>query len=247
MPPRPRPAPHETAAERRARRFADRDSRILDVARGLIARDGFAALSMDAIASAIGYSKGTVYLHYRSKEDVLVALATLTGRKRLELFNRASAFRGRPRERMSAIGEAYTLFVQTYPHHFRVEQELHSTPVRARADDTRRAELSVCEDGCKSIVGGIICDAISQGDLALQPGVNVEDVSLSLWSITFGCFFLMSSDIDLKSRGHERPELSLRRSCHALLDGWGWRPLFAEWDYPAAYERIRQEVFPAGA
>lgn len=245
--PSPAASPAESAAERRARRFRERDERILEVARGLVARDGFCALSMDAVAAAIGYSKGIVYLHYRSKEDVLVALAARTGRKRLDLFERAAAFRGRPRERMSAVGEAYSLFVRTHPHHFRVEQELHSAHVRARADAARKAELTACEDACKAVVGGIIRDAIAADDLVLPPGVGVDDLSLSLWSLTFGCFFLMSSDIDLVSRGFENPDLSLRRACHALLDGWGWRPLFADWDYPATYERIRREVFPGGA
>jgi AcrR family transcriptional regulator len=202
---------------------------------------------MDAIGDAIGYSKGTVYLHYRSREDVLAALAVQSGRKRTELFERAAAFRGRPRERMAAVGEAYAKFVREYPHHFRVEQEIHSSQVRAKAADERRAQIEACDDAGRAIVWGLIRDGIAQGDLVLPPGMQVVDVGFSLWAITFGAFFLMSSGIDLESRGLADPHATVRRACNAYLDGVGWRPLWSEWDYPATYARIQKEVFPRGA
>lgn len=232
------------AADRRARRFLERDARILDVAHRRIAAEGFSALSMEAIASEIDYSKGTVYQHYRSKEDILVALAVRTARKRWELFEQGAAFRGRPRERMAALGEAYAVFVREYPNHFRVEQEIHAARVRSRAEVERQLELRSCEDACKHLVTGIIRDGIAQGDLVLPPGVEIMDLSFSLWSITFGAFFLMSGDVELEKRGVARPHESLRRACNALLDGWGWRPLWGEWDYAKTYRRIRRDVFP---
>ncbi len=235
------------ARDRRARRFQERDALILDVAHRRIAADGFSALSMEAIATEIDYSKGTVYQHYRSKEDILVALAVMTARKRWELFERGAAFHGRPRERMSAVGEAYAFFVREYPSHFRVEQEIHAARVRRRAEVSRQLELRSCEDACKHLVTGIIRDAISQGDLVLPPGVAIMDMSFSVWSITFGAFFLMSGDAEIEKRGVARPQESLRRACNALLDGWGWRPLWTEWDYAKTYERIRREVFPERA
>ena len=36
----------------------------------------------------------------------------------------------------------------------------------------------------------------------------------------------------------------LRRSGSVLLDGYGWRPLSAEWDYRKTMRRIYGELFP---
>ena len=36
----------------------------------------------------------------------------------------------------------------------------------------------------------------------------------------------------------------LNRNYHALLDGYGWKPLSSDWDYVAVQERVRKEVFP---
>jgi AcrR family transcriptional regulator len=47
-----------------------REAEILQAARKVFARQGFAAASMDEIAQAAGVAKGTLYLYYESKRDL---------------------------------------------------------------------------------------------------------------------------------------------------------------------------------
>lgn len=47
-----------------------RHSQILEAARHVFARRGFAEASMDEIAHSAGVAKGTLYLYYRSKQDL---------------------------------------------------------------------------------------------------------------------------------------------------------------------------------
>src|SRR5437667_3152118 len=61
------------ATERRRRRFDELDRRIRDAAQRLLLERGLHGFSMDDVAEAVEYSKGTVYQHYTSKEDALVA------------------------------------------------------------------------------------------------------------------------------------------------------------------------------
>jgi TetR/AcrR family acrAB operon transcriptional repressor len=51
-----------------------RESRILDAARELILRYGFDKTTVSDIARKAGISKGAIYLHYDSKEDLFAAL-----------------------------------------------------------------------------------------------------------------------------------------------------------------------------
>lgn len=237
--------PKSTAVteERRRLRFEERDRRILDAAREHLLRDGYNGLSMDAIAEAIKYSRAVVYQHYTSKEDVLVALAAQTGERRVELFERASAFRGRPRERMVAIGEAVAHFAVKYPSHFKTEHVIHTSSVRSKCSDENQMRLATCETKCPQIAGGIVRDAISQGDLTLEKGLTPEHLVFGLWSMYFGGLFLMSSDVDLEGKGGvTQPMNALRRASGALLDGFGWRPLSTEWDYDATRQRVAKEV-----
>jgi AcrR family transcriptional regulator len=241
--------PKSTAAseDRRLKRFQERDTRILDAAREHLLRDGYHGLSMEALAASIHYSRATVYQHYRSKEDVLVALAAQTGEKRVDLFERASAFRGRPRERMAAIGEAVAQFALAYPSYFKSEHIIHTSSVREKCSPENQTRLTTCEARCPQIAAGIVRDAISQGDLVLPKGVSPEHLVFGLWSMYFGGLFLMSSDIDLQKKGGvTEPMNALRRAAEALLDGYGWKPLSTKWDYDATRKRIAQEVLHGG-
>src|SRR3984885_3865421 len=85
---------------RKQREIQGREGRILEVARTMIVEDGYHGLSMDRIAEALEYSKGTIYQHFSCKEDILMALANQAIERRLEMFRRAAAFRGKSRERM---------------------------------------------------------------------------------------------------------------------------------------------------
>ncbi|HLY64832.1 MAG TPA: helix-turn-helix domain-containing protein [Chloroflexota bacterium] len=55
----------------------ERELEILQAAREVFAERGFAKASIDDIAERVGIGKGTVYLHFASKEDILVAAMRL--------------------------------------------------------------------------------------------------------------------------------------------------------------------------
>jgi len=52
-----------------------REEAILDASRELIESKGYAAMTLDDITEAVGVSKPTLYLHFRSKEDIIRKLS----------------------------------------------------------------------------------------------------------------------------------------------------------------------------
>src|SRR3954452_1273194 len=50
-----------------------REDLILDAADRLLARYGYKKMTIDDLAREAGIGKGTVYLHFRSKEDVVLS------------------------------------------------------------------------------------------------------------------------------------------------------------------------------
>src|SRR5690348_14562688 len=66
--------PHPPMRSLRERQRAERAALILDVAQEVFAGKGYYDASIDEIAARAGIAKGTVYLHYASKEDLLSAL-----------------------------------------------------------------------------------------------------------------------------------------------------------------------------
>ena len=57
----------------RQRRRQMLEAEILDAARTLLAEKGYAAMSMDELATQVGISKPTLYSHFATKDDIIVA------------------------------------------------------------------------------------------------------------------------------------------------------------------------------
>jgi TetR/AcrR family transcriptional regulator, fatty acid metabolism regulator protein len=55
------------------RQRAERECLILEAAEELLAEKGYHEMSIDEIAARVGVSKGTVYLHFPSKEELVLA------------------------------------------------------------------------------------------------------------------------------------------------------------------------------
>jgi AcrR family transcriptional regulator len=65
---------HDLLNPTRRRRKADRPQELLDAALELFVEKGFAATKAEEVAVRAGVSKGTLYLYYPSKEDLLKAV-----------------------------------------------------------------------------------------------------------------------------------------------------------------------------
>jgi len=92
--------PHPPRAARTAARHHACATRILAAARGLLASSGPSALTMRAVARDAGYSAGSVYGYFTSKEDLLAAIAVE------ELEALAAALKHAPTARPHLCAEA---------------------------------------------------------------------------------------------------------------------------------------------
>jgi AcrR family transcriptional regulator len=105
--------------ERRARHKEALRQKILDAARALIMRDGFAALTMRNIASKIEYSPAAIYLHFRDRDEIAKELSREGYAQLYEALKPAAAIND-PRERLSEIGRAYVRFGMENPETYRL-------------------------------------------------------------------------------------------------------------------------------
>jgi TetR/AcrR family transcriptional regulator len=110
-----------STAERRARERAQRRQEILDAARQVFFAHGFHRPTMDDVAASAEVSKGTIYLYYESKEEIL-ALLLLEGLDvLLDEMETAHAVPGlTPEEALCALARAYLHFSQANPSYFRL-------------------------------------------------------------------------------------------------------------------------------
>src|SRR3954452_2989184 len=67
-------APDTVRLSLKERQRLEREELILEAAEALLAERGYHAMAMEEIATRVGIAKGTVYLHFPSKVDLVVAL-----------------------------------------------------------------------------------------------------------------------------------------------------------------------------
>jgi AcrR family transcriptional regulator len=80
--------------------------RILETAAELFYRDGYRAVGVDTISERAGVAKMTLYRHFPSKDDLIVAYLEESNRRFWEWFEGAIAAQEDPRERLRALFEA---------------------------------------------------------------------------------------------------------------------------------------------
>lgn len=64
----------------------EREKRILDVAKKMITENGFLSLKMGELAKQASISIGTLYVHFPSKEDLLIGVAMISKERRERAF-----------------------------------------------------------------------------------------------------------------------------------------------------------------
>lgn len=178
------------------REIRERGSRILDSAFPMIREGGLSAVNMDAIAKEMKCTRGTIYNHFPHKEDILLALATRSVRRRTRIFEFAISLGTHPREQCAAVGIAAEVYADHMPNEFAIEQMTRHDPLWNKTSPERRDVLEQSEQQCLVQVSNVIEAAIRSGDLPV-PGSTanptpaasrllIERLVFGLWSIVYG-------------------------------------------------------------
>jgi TetR/AcrR family transcriptional regulator len=183
-----------STAERRARERAQRQQEILDAAREVFFSLGIGRATVDDVAACAEVSKGTIYLYYQSKEELLAHLL-LEGLDQLVAELEAVCQKeGHPSSEacLRDLARAYTDFSQQEPHYFRLLMAFD----RGRFQEQTPAELhqQVLEGSLRGleIVAGVIRRGIESGEFAADDAWRTAG---ALWAALNGVLVLMAHPI----------------------------------------------------
>lgn len=231
--------------ERRQREFAEREERILDAALGLVREDNLLNLQMARLAERCEYAVGTLYLQFKSKEDLLLALTTRSTRQFLDYLQKVVDWKAPSRERMFAIGVAEMLFLKHYPDHFRISQYALSEVAWQTAAPERRQALLDANAPIAGMVSAIVDDARRNGDLDM-PDQNPQEISMCVWALTGGYRNVAHIEGLLEGFEVHDPYALMCQHIQVILNGLEWKPLADPSDArstQALIQRICTEVF----
>lgn len=170
--------------ERKEREKEARREEILDAAYKVFVAKGLAGATVDDIAAAAELSKGTIYLYFRSKEDLYLAVTTRGLDIMLRIFEASAAKGGDPIQQIWNLSDAYNTFYEEHREYFRMlaffeNPEMHDTVSEEMLADCQTHDAKVW-----GFVSGVMKNAIDAG--YLHAGLNPLEVGMMLWSNTTG-------------------------------------------------------------
>lgn len=222
----------------------ERETLILQTTAQLMEEIGYSTLTIDKVVARVPYSKGTVYNHFASKEDLLVGLCIYKLATLKDLFVRASAFQGSNRERLLALNTAYFIYALLSPEQAMAVLYVRTSDLDKKASKTRLERLYSADADIMGIGISIIEDALAAGEFKLPHHMNLQQVTFGVWTTAFGSIALLNSMIESCpiSSGLILDQ-EFFNNVNIMMDGFGFKPLSTEHDAKASLKRILSEVF----
>jgi len=216
-----------------------REAHFMRIAREILLREGYQGVSISRVAEETRFSKGTVYQIFASKEELITALGMQCRVTLLETIRKAASFAGRTRERMVVIGEAMAFYSKYHADDQRILKLIDAETVLERVPRNQQEKMKGYDVQIFQVLLGIVQDAIAEGDLVLRRDSTAQGLCFTFWAMIDGSFAASMGAAPLDEAGISDPTAEVVRNGHYLMDGYGWRPLYDEWDYEATARRIR--------
>ena len=143
-----------------AERGGDKRERILTAAERIFARRGFFAAKVSDVAKEAGVADGTIYLYFKSKDDLLISLFERRMTQVNETLRTTIASIASPREQLRAIIKTYLQLVHDEP----TAAEVLTIELRQSSKFMKEYENPQFADFLR-LLGGIITAAQDQGEL----------------------------------------------------------------------------------
>jgi AcrR family transcriptional regulator len=176
----------------RSERLAATRASLLEAAARVYARQGFAGATLDEVAGEAGFTKGAVYAHFGSKENLLLALLEehLARRiaEQLQLFDRDRATWERP----LAGSDNWMELLGEDPDQFRLFVELWSY---AQRHDELRQRLATGLSALRTTFAGFAAASTADAGLDAPEGAHEQFASVLL-GLGLGLGLLRLADPD---------------------------------------------------
>jgi len=176
--------------ERREREKEQRKNDIVDAAERVFFKRGHEYATMDDVANEAELSKGTLYLYFKNKEDLYLAIH-LRGNKILHsLFEKAVKNEKSGIEKTRSIGTAYVEYFHKYPDYFNAMLYYESRDIDFADKDSIAAECLVEGKTTMDLLINSIATGINDG--SIRSDIDPVKTALCLWGQTTGILQIAS-------------------------------------------------------
>jgi len=193
-----------------------RRNHILDVAEEMIAEVGFDSATMDQIAERAEVGKGTLYLHFKSKSVIYLAICERGSRLLNERMAEVLTRNVSGLEMVKEIGHTYLMFIQANPQYFYAFNYFEGLLADDEVLTGETAEK--CEQNAKNSMAYIVRSLqIGMQDGSIDSSYNANELGVMIWGASRGIINMTF----LKEKGRHHKILNeVDVSLETLLSGF---------------------------
>ena len=203
--------------ERKEREKEHRREEIINAAQKVFFEKGLQAATMDEIAEAAELSKGTLYLYYKSKEDLYLTVMM----RGIEILHNMFAATTSTKEptvvQLVQLGDAYYEFFKQHRNYFRMFYFFQHPQFHKGVSEDMMMNCSEENQKVWREVIGVIQRGIEEGDI--RPDINPVETAVILWSSSNAIMTRMDTQLEyFKERMGVDLDDVLRKSNALLLE-----------------------------
>ncbi len=166
--------------ERKEREKEHRKEEIVDAAEKIFFEKGLQAATMDEIAEKAELSKGTLYLYYKSKEDLYLAVLMRGFEVLYRMFEAESKAESDVVRTLIRYQQTYFEFFQKHRKYFRMLHFLQSPHFHKQVSAEMMQECSLENQRIWKLATDLIERGIKEE--VIIPNLNAVEVLIILWS-----------------------------------------------------------------
>jgi len=182
-------------SERKEREKEQRRSDIIDAAEKIFFSRGVENTTMDDIAEEAEFSKGTLYLYYKSKEDIQFAIFRRGAEILLQLMEKNIASKPTGFEKLLELAATTVQFSQTHANYFEFFMIFENSQLDKLNIERSSAEKYLREETPLAIVD--LCVSLGIKDGSLRSDIPSRIFSATLWTQLLGLLVILSNKSDL--------------------------------------------------
>jgi len=187
-------------AERKEREKEQRRNDILDAAEKVFFSKGIDTATMDEVAETAELSKGTLYLYFKSKEDLCMGI-NIRGLLILQdLFQQALRREQVGLEKVRAIGEAYFRFFQQHADYFNVMVRFEGNKLDLSDEESMAFQCHLQGEAVLNCVAQAIRSGIEDG--SIRKDLDPMKTAYLLWAQSTGVIQIVAVDGEHMQRTH---------------------------------------------
>jgi len=217
--------------ERKEREKEHRREEIIDAAQRIFFQKGLQLATMDDIAEAAELSKGTLYLYYKSKEDLYLAVLARGMDILYEMFSGVVAEPESTAKKISRLLDSYIGFFKDHRNYFRMFFFFDNPQVHKQVSEEMLQACATHNMKVWNIVIDLLRRGIEEG--VVEHDIDPKQAAVILWANSTGLLRQMDREDRYWSdvMGINLEE-TLRRSSAMILESMMTKNALAEFREP---------------